>query len=213
MFITDPYFTLKTQYDKLLLSTEIEGIHELLMWLEQTDFYTAPASTKYHGSHECGLLQHSLNVYSALYTLLPQFDGFGYDKTDVIITALLHDICKIECYEKDYRNYKERNIEESEYEKWQIKTDSAGKFVWKEKMVYVFNDQFPFGHGEKSVYLANKFISLTAHQAMAIRYHMGAFKQDDIQNISTVFSKYPLALYLHMADMIATYCYDESDEK
>ena len=212
MLITDPYFVLKTQYDKLLLSTQMDGIQELLMWLEQTDFYTAPASTKYHGSHEYGLLQHSLNVYNALKRLLSDFDS-GYDTNDIIITSLLHDICKIDCYEKDYRNYKERDIDESKYESWQIKTDSLGKFVWEGKMVYVFNDNFPFGHGEKSVYLANKFISLTSHQAMAIRYHMGAFKQDDIQNISNVFSKYPLALYLHMADMIATYCYDESDEK
>ena len=201
---------LKSRFENLLLDTDIEGMKELLMWLDLTDFYTAPASTKYHGSFEGGLLVHSLNVYDSLKQIVlnlhnKTFVGNWYGKSDLIVSALLHDICKADCYEIDYKNYKERDFDKSQTEPRDIKKDSNGVFVWKEKPFYVFNDKFPFGHGEKSVYLANQFITLSEHQAMAIRYHMGAFMPEDVKNISTVFTNYPLALYLHMADMYSTY--------
>lgn len=200
---------LKSRFENLLLSTDIEGMKELLMWLEMTDFYTAPASTKYHGSFEGGLLVHSLNVYDSLRRIVSLHEyaisECMYTESDLIISSLLHDICKADCYEIDYKNYKERNFDNSEIDKRDIKKDSIGQFIWKEKAFYVFNDKFPFGHGEKSVFLANQFITLSEHQAMAIRYHMGAFIPEDVKNISTVFTNYPLALYLHMADMYSTY--------
>lgn len=200
---------LKSSFENLLLGTNIEGMKELLMWLDLTDFYTAPASTKYHGSFEGGLLLHSLNVYGSLRRIMSLHDDrisdYMYTESDLIVSALLHDICKADCYEIDYKNYKERNFDSSEVDKRDIKKDSISEFVWKEKSFYVFNDKFPFGHGEKSVFLANQFITLSEHQAMAIRYHMGAFMPEDVKNISAVFTNYPLALYLHMADMYSTY--------
>ena len=44
-----------------------DGADKLLDFLEnKSDFFTAPASTRFHGACEGGLLRHSLNVYECL---------------------------------------------------------------------------------------------------------------------------------------------------
>lgn len=172
-----------------LFQKYVPNSEELIRWLKTTDFFIAPASTKYHGNYEGGLVEHSLNVF---YLLNENPDSFHYDVGTIVKVALLHDLCKIDLYKKDYRNVKVNG-------------------VWEQVPFYKAEDDFPYGHGEKSVYLAQKYIDLTDEEAMAIRWHMGGFDQS-VQsgyNISNVFEKYPLALELHIADMRATYYLDK----
>ena len=85
----------KQEFIQLMSFVERDGVQSLLEWLESTDFYTAPASTKYHGAYAGGLLEHSLNVY---YRLVRRNTGINLDS--LTISALLHDVCKIHLYEK-----------------------------------------------------------------------------------------------------------------
>lgn len=178
---------LTEQFVDLLRSTGRSGIEELILYLqEETDFFTAPASTKYHGAYEGGLLQHSMNVYEVL-----RYDPDGnFSFSDsIIIVSLLHDICKANCYHTEKRNVKENG-------------------VWVEKQFYVFEDELPLGHGEKSLYLASKFIELSDEESAAIRWHMGAFDnafRGGDRGLNAAYEKYPLAVMLHLADMRATY--------
>ncbi len=164
------------------------GSTELLAWLEKSDFFTAPASTKYHNAFEGGLLAHSVNVYN-------RFDCDNPESR--AICALLHDVCKVDFYKVDYRNNKNE------------------KGVWEKVPYYTVEDKLPYGHGEKSVYIISGFMRLSREEAMAIRWHMG-FSDDSFKggsySLSEAFSKYPLAVKLHIADLQATY-FDESEVK
>lgn len=175
------------EFVTLLRSTNREGMEDLIHEIQmETNFYNAPASTKYHNAYDGGLLQHSLNV---LKCLTDDAQMLGYPSDSIIIVALLHDLCKANCYGKETRNVKE-----------------DGK--WVEKKVYTYQDDLPLGHGEKSLYLISKFIKLTDEEAAAIRWHMGgfdsAFRGGD-RGLNIAFEKYPLAVLLHLADMKATY--------
>lgn len=190
-----------------------DGITELINWLDtSTDFFTAPASTRFHSSHPGGLSHHSINVYTQLvkiYTgdtaLRKALDGITFES--IAKVALFHDVCKVNCYKDSYRNVKHYiDYPTEDYEEWQIKHDDLGYYVWKSEKIYVYDDDYPLGHGEKSLYLLNQFIPVTKNEAIAIRYHMGAFRTEDVKILSQVFEKYPLSLALHMADMIATNC-------
>lgn len=178
---------MKEKFIELLISTQREGIENLIQWLEkETDFFTAPASTKYHLTYEGGLLEHSLNVYEELKDEL----GFPDDNVpdSVVIVSLLHDICKANYYQID--------------KKWQ----KNEKNEWEEVPYYSTNDLFPLGHGEKSVILLQRFIELTDDEIMAIRWHMGSFEsKDNYKYLNEAFNHYSLALELHIADLKATY--------
>lgn len=167
-----------------------EGIDKLLEWLETTDFYTCPASTKYHLSEEGGLCQHSLNVYERLEKLMiTEYGEDGYNKESVALCGLLHDICKTNYYKVEMRNVKEDG-------------------VWVQKPYYTVDDQLPYGHGEKSVYIINGFLRLTRDEAVAINWHMGGFDvrvQGGSLDYSRAYNKYPLAVLLHIADLQATF--------
>ena len=165
------------------------GSQELLNWLETTDFFTAPASTKYHCACLGGLVQHSVNVY---YTLTERYFNNETDSPESFaICALLHDLCKAQFYKVSTRN---------------VKNETTG--AWEKQPFYAFEDLFPYGHGEKSVFLIERFMRLKPAEAMAIRWHMGGF--DDSAkagnfSISVAFEKYPLAVQLHLADLESTY--------
>lgn len=163
------------------------GSNELLSWLSSTDFFIAPASTKFHSSHDGGLCEHSLNVYTIL---KKRFLKNNADLETYTIISLMHDICKCNFYYKTFKNVK--NLE----------TDK-----WEKKSVYLINDKFPMGHGEKSVFLIERFMKLTEEEAMAIRWHMGAFDNNSSQyyNISNAFNQYSLCVKLHISDLEATY--------
>ena len=166
-----------------------QGSQEFLDWLLKTDFFTAPASTKYHGACEGGLLLHSLNVYK---TLRERYFEEGKDSEESFaICALLHDLCKAQFYKVSTRN---------------VKNDATGQ--WEKVPYYTVEDAFPYGHGEKSVFLIERFMRLKTSEAMAIRWHMGGF--DDSARggsfaISLAYEKYPLAVKLHLADLESTY--------
>ena len=166
------------------------GLEEFLNWLESTDFYTAPASTKYHLACTEGLLIHSLHVYDVLKARNDR-DEQKESEESIALTALLHDVCKVQFYKESTRN---------------VKNDQTG--VWEKVPFYSVEDRFPYGHGEKSVFLIERFIRLKTAEAVAIRWHMGGF--DDSARagsftISHAFEKYPLAVKLHLADLEATY--------
>ncbi len=170
-------------------NVERDGAKELLKWLETTDFFTAPASTKFHCACPEGLLKHSLNVYKVL--MEKHFNSETDDVESVTICSLLHDLCKAQFYKTSTRN---------------VKNEITG--AWEKVPYYSVEDAFPYGHGEKSVFLIERFIRLKTSEAMAIRWHMGGF--DDTARsggfaISLAFDKFPLAVKLHMADLEATY--------
>lgn len=169
------------------------GSEKLLHWLEGSDFFIAPASTRFHGNHEGGLVEHSLNVYKCLLEELETVElKTQYTRETVAIVGLLHDICKTNFYKKGFRNVKENG-------------------TWVQKEIYEIEDKFPLGHAEKSVIMLQNFIKLDANEIYAIRAHMGAFdtafKGGD-QFINNIFNKCPLALLLHLSDMKATYIYE-----
>lgn len=171
-----------------------EGNDNLLEYLDspQSDFFTAPASVRFHGSYEGGLLEHSINVYYCLKDYLERERvkntyNMSYTDETIVICSLLHDICKVNCYVKGTRNKKDKNG------------------VWQTVPVYEYSDDMPYGHGEKSVYIISGFMRLTREEAFAIRYHMGFSSTEPQNNVGAVFEKYPLAFALSTADMEATY--------
>lgn len=178
------------------------GSNNLLDWIEsRTDFFDAPASTRYHLAEPGGLVKHSVHVFNRLDNLCESEDWASKglskpQKESIAICGLLHDLCKVNFYKVSTRN---------------VKNEKTGQ--WEKVPFYTVEDQFPYGHGEKSVYLIERFMRLKTEEAMAIRWHMGGF-DDSVRGgsfaISAAFEKYPLALLLHLADMQATYL-DEVD--
>lgn len=166
-----------------------EGAQELLKWLEGTDFFTAPASTKFHCACKEGLLKHSINVYKVL--MEKHFEPSIDNIESATICSLLHDICKSHFYKISTRN---------------VKNEVTG--IWEQVPFYTVEDAFPYGHGEKSVFLIERFMRLKTGEAMAIRWHMGGFDDSARSGgfaMSLAFNKFPLAVKLHMADLEATY--------
>ena len=174
-------------FDKYVIRN---GKERLLDWLCGTDFFVAPASTRFHGACECGLVMHSLNVYKLLKEKCT-LGGYDYNDETIALVALCHDFCKINLYHEGSRN---------------VKNDVTGQ--WEKVKIYTSEDPFPYGHGEKSVFLIERFLRLTTEEAMAIRWHMGGF--DDSAragnySIGEAFKRDPLAVMAHLADLEATY--------
>ena len=169
-----------------------EGADKLLEYLtDKTDFFTAPASTRFHGAYEGGLLEHSLNVYECLcdFVKRPRFRdkyGFVFEEESLAIAALLHDICKTNFYKTEMRNVKKNG-------------------VWESVPYYTIEDTLPYGHGEKSVYILSGFMKLTRDEAFAIRYHMGFSGPEDANQIGKALEMFPLAFALCVDDMEASY--------
>lgn len=200
-----------------------EGADKLLAWLESTDFFKAPASTRFHLSREGGLVEHSIHVYDRLRELLlneKQRNGLLPTLTDqeeetAAICGLLHDLCKVGVYHKEPKNQKTYDPEKvKKDQKYQVKHDSMGDFIWETVMGYKFEEDLVYGHGEKSVYIISGFMHLTREEAMAIRWHMG-FSDNDFkaggQSVGKAFDKFPLAVMTHIADLMASHL-DETKE-
>lgn len=164
-----------------------EGVEDLLGWLHKTDMYTAPASSRYHGAYEGGLVEHLLDVYEELRRIDAAY-GFGFTEESMAVAALFHDLCKVNCYVPDTRNVK----------------DEHG--VWHKVPCYRFDEGFRYGgHGSKSVYLVQSFMRLEPEEAVAINCHMGQFDATTYSNVSSAFEQCPLAWALHVADEASTY--------
>ena len=183
---------MKEEFIKLLKSTKREGIENLIAFLEKTDFFTAPASTRFHGAYEGGLLEHSMKVYELLDKKIKQtYLDINIDDSTIKIVALLHDICKLNFYKVDYRNAK----------------NELG--IWEKVPYYTIEDTIPYGHGEKSVMMISEYIKLTSEEKYSIRWHMGFTEPKEVYGtIGQAYKKYPLALLLFEADLEATYVYD-----
>ena len=170
-----------------------EGADALLDYLQnKSDFFTSPASAKFHGAYTGGLCEHSVNVYHCLEDYLArsrvqELYGLEYSQESIAVVALLHDLCKIGCYKAGTRNVK----------------GPDGK--WQAVPTFFYEDPLPYGHGEKSVYIITGFLRLTREEAMAIRWHMGFSGGEDARLVGQALEQYPLAFALSVADMEATY--------
>lgn len=182
------------EFKSLLRSTKRDGIEDLIKWLDESDFKFAPASTQYHYNMKGGLLAHSLDVYYHMYDFSNLIQFFDIPQDSIIITSLLHDICKVNCYKTEYRNTK----------------DTEGN--WIKVPFYTWEEQEPLGHGDKSIMLMYEYnVKPTKIERAMIRNHMGFSNGEDERRVSHLFSKCPQALVLHYADELATFVTESKD--
>lgn len=197
-----------TTYFKAIFLDNIHraGATELLTWLEtETDFFTAPAAAKYHSACPGGLLFHSLHVYRRLHEIAvrdlaePDNDRLSAETEETVaILGLLHDVCKVGVYHEEMK--RRRNPKTG---------------VWEDCRGYAFRDPLPLGHGEKSLYLIARRMELKDHEALAVRWHMGAYDtaaRADLRDLSAAMAATPWVWCLHEADMCATHIDEKEGE-
>lgn len=174
----------------------------LIKWIEEdTDFFTAPASSKFHGNYKGGLAEHCMDTYQCFLQLMetPQFKKYDFPMESVILITLLHDMCKTNFYFETTRNWK---------------NPDTGQ--WEQVPYYEIVDSHPYGHGECSVMLISDYIKLTTEEKYAIRWHQGGFDklvQAGDFTVNRVFEVSPISVCLHIADMMATYTCNRKQEK
>lgn len=183
----------KNEIISILRTVERPGIEKLIEWLSRNDYFTAPASTRFHSNYEGGLAAHSLNVYKVLKAKAEHYKDLEMPLESVIICGLLHDLCKVNFYTVSTRNKK---------------NDVTGK--WEKVPFYQVDDQVPLGHGEKSIIILSSFIKLSLDEMYAIRAHMGGYEPKENWNtVSGCWNKCKWAVLLHSADLEASYIYEE----
>ena len=200
-----------SRFEQLLSNVQRDGIDKLMRYIKKsTDFYKAPASTRFHLACEGGLLQHSLNVYDCM-TAKRESPIWKDVLKDIpaesfILIALLHDLCKANTYVEGTKNQKTYEPEKvAAAEGWQRKHDAQGDFIWETVKSYQVDDQLPLGHGEKSVMLVQCYIRLSMQEVMAIRWHMGFSEAKENWNaLGSAMEKYPIILATHEADLEAS---------
>ena len=176
----------KNNYIKLLKSTNRENIDKVIDMLKASDFFEAPASTKYHDNFKGGLCYHSLKVYNNLVKLNKTYE-LNFSEDSMIIMGLLHDICKINCYIKDKKN---------------VKVGSN----WITVDYWSFKDELPIGHGQKSVImLLEQGFNLTELELKSIIGHMNGYDKSDLFDASNIFNLDSNTIWLHLADFVASY--------
>lgn len=183
----------KERFLELCSQIKRDGIQDLMAWLERSDFYEAPASTRFHGNHPGGLLQHSLNVYDEMKRLLSVYPEIKASEETIAIITLFHDLCKVNFYITEKRNRK------NEFGQW----ESYDSYSIKEKFCFG-------GHGSKSMFIAQSFIKLTPEEAIAINCHMGMVTGD--QYVGNAYEKCLLAWLLHVADESASFVLEAKEE-
>lgn len=128
-------------------------------------------------------------MYECLCQIVPRLHekyGFEFSEESLAVAALLHDLCKVNFYKTEMRNVKKNG-------------------VWESVPYFTIEDNLPYGHGEKSVYIISGYMRLSRDEAFAIRYHMGFSGPEDPGNVGKAFELFPLALALSWADMEASY--------
>lgn len=205
------------RFEELASNVHREGMDHLMNYVRTSDFFTAPASTRFHLSCEGGLLQHSLNVYDCLAAKKnnpvwkPVLEDAGEES--LIVMALFHDICKTRFYVPGNRNQKTYDVDKvAAAERWQVKHDAGGDYIWETVPTYNVEDEMPLGHGEKSVLILDKYIHLTKLETYAIRWHMGyTEEQSQYKYLDKAMEKYPIVLALHEADLEASKLVEDTD--
>ena len=165
-----------------------DGADKLLQWLESTDFFTCPASTRFHNNFESGLVDHSVKVYHRLKKLVAN-EQMKISDESIAVIALLHDVCKANTYKVDYRN---------------VKRDGE----WVKEPYFTVDDALPYGHGEKSVYIISSFMKQTREEAVEINWHRGPYDARNANGsyiVYAAFKKLPLSLLMFLADISSTY--------
>lgn len=161
---------------------------EFFVWLKENGFFTAPASTKYHGNYEGGLFDHSLSVTKRLVKLTMDNNLEWKRKESPFIVGMFHDLCKCDQY-----------VLTRDENAYNMLTGTPGEFVYK------YNENTLLkGHGAKSIILLSQFIALTEEEMLCIRYHMGAFEKDEWNEFGAAIEKYQNVLWTHHADMLAS---------
>jgi len=197
---------LRERFDKIITYIKRDGVDDLINWLEnETDFFTSPASINHHGNYDGGLLEHSLHVTELAINnfnyVLKYKPDLEHLRESVILSALFHDICKVNQYHWGA-------------EKWTKNTNDK----WVSYKGYTFKDPLPMGHGEKSVYYISKFVELTNSEILAIRWHMSTSEPgtqiDGITkwSYSQAFED-PLVKIITSADQLSTLLGDTIDRK
>lgn len=206
-------------FESLMSEVKRDGIDNLMNFIRKSDFYTAPASTRFHLSEEGGLLKHSLHVYECLNAKLsaPMWKDIlkNVSRESVLLVSLLHDLCKTYYYTADFKNQKTYDPEKvSNANPSAVKHDAKGDFIWETVPAYTVDNKYPLGHGSKSVVFILQYIKLSMEEITAITYHMGAYcDSSQWTELGQAYDKYPLALALHQADMEATHILEVNDEK
>ena len=194
----------KITFLKLVSEIEIEGADTegLVKYLDENDFFTAPASTQYHSNFKGGLCQHSLNVCQAILDLAEKYFPEQYSRSTLLTVSLFHDISKTNFYESTIINKKIYNEKGS-------KQDNQGRFDWFAEQVFKVkdvHDRFLAGtHEENSLLILSKFIPLTLEESVAIMNHHGTASPNMPTDLSAIMNKFPLLTLLHLSDLIGTY--------
>ena len=207
------------KFEELLSEVKREGINSLLDFIRKSDFYTAPASTRFHLSEEGGLLKHSLHVYECLNAKqsAPIWKDVlkNVKRETILIVSLLHDLCKTYYYTTDYKNQKTYDEEKVKFANpREVKHDAKGDYIWETVPCFTVDNKYPLGHGSKSVVFILQYMKLSMEEITAITYHMGAYcDSSQWTELGQAYEKYPLALALHQADMEATHILEVEDGK
>lgn len=163
---------------------------KLMEYLNTSGFFTAPASTKYHGAYEGGLYNHSRIVAMRLHVLTLNNDLKWERPDSPFIIGMFHDLCKCDQYKKVEGTLIDVGAT-------QLEAPTGYHYEYNDKTILK-------GHGSKSVMILSQFINLTEEELMCIRFHMGAYEKEEWTEFDQAIRKYPNVLWTHMADMLAS---------
>lgn len=185
-----------------------EGLDKVLAYLEKSDFYTAPSSTRFHLNEDGGLCLHSMNVFEAACKIYNEMakpaivNGTSpfteeVSMESIAIATLFHDLCKIKLYHKT--------------ERW--KKDDKNR--WVSYPGYEVKDDFPLGHGEKSCLMLSWYMRLKPEEMLAIRWHMGMFDMGESgtplrMSFFSATDKSSLVSIVHAADFLTSNLWEKT---
>ena len=197
-------------YKILFEKSGVEGWEKIYDYMvNHSDFFAAPASARFHGNYDGGLAMHSLNVLVLLLKKNKDYE-IGVTDSECIVSALCHDLCKCNFYTKTFKNQKVY------LDAWQqgAKQDPGGYFVWKTAQSYGYDNKFPLGHGNKSLFILMNYCRVTTNVAMMIVWHMGPYANtsDDSYGYNNAVEYCPAVQIMHTADLEAASLFETVQE-